>query len=282
MADVIFQKRTCLKSELFDTIVSILKGAGWENVASNPATEYAVMKSTGESGDKNLVFQLRPISNSNVNDTTTTDFNVMSIRLIAGYTPGVLGVDGVPARTISAEPWRTFYIAPTTTAINRENELALWFSVNKDRLILIIETPSSLAFAPITHYIGLPDVFSSEPDSRGLIWASSAYNVSGSMVLVTDAVGELPSNTASSTRSSYVTLPPSSPNSAGSHTPVIMFYGNATEGWRGRLDGLHFLPVNAVANGDTLTVGTKTFRGVVNGVAGANSFVTSTLLFQIK
>ena len=284
MSEVIFQETTCAKKDTIAKIVELMKGAGWKDVSSNPTTDFYVLQSTGESGDKNLHIQIRSTATGggSTTDTATTDTNAASVRLVSGYTPGSPGVAGIFDRAVSPEAWRNFYIAPTTTAINLENEMRITYNVNKDRIILIIETPDSLGFAPVTHYIGLPESFIEEPGSKGLILASSAYAVTASAVHITDNANDLAPLTASATRPTYITLPPRSPNSAGKHTPVQAFYGNTTEGWRGRIDGLYFLPAGSVTNGDTFSVGNKTFKGFVNGVASNNSFITTVALVQIS
>lgn len=280
MADIIFSAGTCKKKETITTLVNLMKAAGWQDVSSNPTTDFFVLKSKGEAGNKDLFIQLRPGSLTNTNPVDTTDYNVASYRLIESYTPGAPGVAGVFGRP--AEAWRALYIAPTTALINQEVTMTYYYHANKDRIIFIAETPESLAYGPVTHYFGLPTSFVSEPGSRGVVVVSSAYGVTANTVLVTNAAGELPSDAASSTRIIYATLPPKSPNSAGKHTPVEMFYGNTTEGIRGKLDGLYVLPAGGTNNGDTLNVGVKKFRAVVNGVGSTNSFPSTTLVIQIS
>lgn len=282
MADIIFSAGTCLKKETLTNMINLMKAAGWQDVSSNPTTDFFVMNSKGESGDKNLFIQFRQGSTSGVgtNPIDSTDYNVASYRLIGGYTPGADGTSGVFERP--TETWRNLYIAPTTALINNEVTMTYYYHVNKNRIIYTIETPDSLGHAPVTHYFGLPTSFVDEPDSRGVIGASSAYGVTANNVLVTNSAGEIPSDAASTTRVIYSTLPPKSPNSAGKHTPVEMYYGNTTEGIRGKLDGVYVIPPGGVNNGDTLVVGTKQFRVVVNGVGSTNSFPSTTLIYQIS
>lgn len=280
MADVIFSRGTCKKKEILVTMVNLMKAAGWTDVSSNPATDFIVMNSKGESGDKDLFIQFRNGNVSNTNPIDTTDYNVASFRLISEYVPGSTGTAGTFERP--SEAWRSFYVAPTTSTISNEVTMTYYYHVNKNRIIFVIETPESLSFAPATHYFGLPISFASEPKSRGLIAASSTYAVTASNVFVTNAAGELPSDTASSARVVYSAMPPKSPNSAGKHTPVEMYYGNTTEGIRGKLDGIFVIPAGGVNNGDTLTVGSKLFRAVVNGTASSNSFPSTTLFIQIQ
>lgn len=282
MADVIFSAGTCKKKEVLTTMINLMKAAGWVDVSSNPTTDFIVMNSKGESGDKELFIQFRQgsISGVGTNPIDSTDYNVASYRLIGGYVPGAPGAAGVFEK--NTEAWRSFYISPTTTLINNEVMMTYFYHVNKNRIIYVMETPESLGFAPVTHYFGLPLSFVSEPKSRGVIAASSTYAVTANSVLVTNAAGELPEDLVSSPRLIYATMPPKSPNSAGKHTPVEMYYGNGTEGTRGKIDGLYIIPAGGVNNGDILMVGVKRFRAIVNGVASTNSFPSSTLVCQIS
>lgn len=280
MADIIFSTGTCKKKDTITTLVNLMKTAGWQDVSSNPTTDFIVLKSKGEAGNKDLFIQFRAGNTTNASPIDTTDYNVASYRLMESYTPGASGVTGVFGRP--TEAWRVLYIAPTTALISQEVTMTYYYHANKDRIIFVVETPESLAYGPVTHYFGLPTSFVNEPGSRGVVAVSSAYGVTANTVLVTNAAGELPPDAASSTRIIYATLPPKSPNSAGKHTPVEMFYGNTTEGVRGKLDGVYVLPAGGVNNGDTLNVGIKKFRAVVNGVGSTNSFPSTTLIIQIS
>lgn len=279
----IFTEGTCLKSGLLPKIVEIMVAAGWRNISSNPATEGFVMHSKGESGDKDLVFQIRslPVNGAVAGDIHTSTAVVMSTRLVGGYTPSATqGVDGTFERSVTTEVWRALPIAPSTVA--QEVELNYWYSVNKDRIIFNIYTPESLALLPVLFYIGLPTTYNSEPKSRGLVFATSMTATTANNLLITDNVAELPSVTASFAIPNQITLPPKSPNSAGKHTPVECLYGNAAVGIRGKIDSLLFLPNGSINNGDILRVGAKRFRATNLAVSGSNAFPSSVILYQIS
>ena len=280
MADVIFSAGTCKKKDIIKTMVDLMKTAGWKDVSSNPTTDFIVLNSKGEAGNKDLFIQFRTSAANNANPIDSTDYNVASYRLIEGYTPGAAGAAGVFARP--SESWKALHIVPSVSQISQEVTMTYYYHVNKDRIIFIAETPESVNTGPITHYFGLPLIFTNDTGSRGVVAVSSAYSNLANGLLVSNAAGELPSDNASSTRIIYATLPPKTPNSAGKHTPVEMYYGNTSEGIRGKLDGLYVLPAGGLNNGDTLTVGSKTFRAVVNGVGSTNSFPSTTLVCQIS
>lgn len=281
MTDSIFIKGTCLKSELYGKILDAFLAAGWRNVSSNKTTDFDVLQSVGESGDKKLTIQLRPTSASNASSIVTTDLNVMSYRLPEEYTPGVGVASGTFART-TAEAWFPLYIVPATAAVSKETEMTYYMTVNKNRMIISIETPNAISTGPVTHFIGLPNQsLVSEPGSRGVLVASSAYARTSANVHVSNAAGELASEPVSSLRPVYCQLSPKNPNSAGLYAYSEMKYGNASEGYRGILDSIFALPATGVSTGSIIEDGSKEYRVVVNGVASSNSFPSSALAYRI-
>lgn len=277
----IFLEGKCLKSELFDRIVELMESAGWRNISSDPTNEYAVMHSTGELGDKNLVFQFRPVAvNGAANtDIRTTTASMMTYRLINGYTPAE---EENTAGTFERpnEAWRHLHIM--TAAMQPTVEISYWYSINKNRVIFVFYAPESLNLAPASFYIGLPTHYTSEPESRGVIAMTSYYSTFANQVHISDEVAELPSITASKALTNLYTLPPKTPNSAGVHTPFELMFGDASVGIRGKLDSLYFLPNNVVNDGDILRFGAKRYRAVVLGIYSSNSFPTNTFIFQIS
>lgn len=280
MADYIFSKGVCQKKDLYQTMIDLLLSAGWENVSSRPQTDFDVLYSKGEDGDKNLFFNFRPTNTSNTNNTQTTDYNACSFRLINGYTAGKPNESGTFERP--NESWRNFYLAPTTTTIPLTTEVTYYYHVNKNRLIFIIIYPEAINVDPITHYIGLPDeVYIHEPDSRGLLHTSSAYASTGNGVLISDNAHNLTSATSAQTRNFYITLSPRNPNSDGIYMLSEAKYGNTTEGLRGKLTGLYFLPNENVHTGNIIQIGEKNFMVVVNGSGSTNGLPSYAVAFQI-
>lgn len=282
MADYIFTSGTAAKSGMYQKILDLFLAAGWTNISSNPATDYDVLRSTGEAGDKQLIIQLRPLNLSGANSTITTDYSQCSYRLVESYTPGASGVAGTFGK--AAEGWNSITLIPVanTTTHSKDTLLTYWVHVNKNRMIISIESPSSVAKAPVVHYIGIPDVTNaSEPGSRGLLVGNSSLAKTAANLHITNAVGELPSDAASSTRTIYCQLAPKNPNSAGLYTFSEALYGSTAEGIRGKISGMFFLPNGGINQGDTITIGTKKYRVVVAESSGNNSFPSLTFAFQI-
>lgn len=109
--DYIFTSGTCARSALYQLIIDQLTAAGWTNVASLASSDFVVMKSTSNTGDKNLLLNIRDSSSTAVNPTTTTDYCVMSYRLQDTYVPGAAGVAGVFGRPALA--WTNLFLAPS-------------------------------------------------------------------------------------------------------------------------------------------------------------------------
>lgn len=277
----IFLEGKCTKEELFNRIVDIMKSAGWKNISSAPTTEFAVMQSTGELGDKNLVFQMRPraVNGADNTDIGTNTTSLMTYRLINGYTPSeTTGTAGTFERP--NEAWRHLHIG--AGAMNPQVELKYWYSVNKNRVIFVIYPPESLNLQPTAFYIGEPITYTSEPNSKGVIAMTTYYSSFSNQVHISDEVAELPSLTASKALTNIFTLPPKSPNSAGIHTPFELMFGDAAVGIRGKIDSLYFLPTNSINDGDILKFGSKRYRAVVFAVYSNNSFPTNTFIIQIS
>lgn len=284
MADYIFTEGKVVKKDFFSKLIDMMTAAGWTNVSSNAATDFVVMNSKGESGDKDLFIQIRPTNITNVNPTDSTDYNVMSYRFVEGYTPGATGVAGTFART-TTETWTALHIVPTAVAAttNMDIELTYFYHVNKNRIIMAIETPPSTATAPQLFYLGLPDVtYTTESGSKGALCAVSSYPKANATLHISNASDGLPSETASLTRNVYATLSPKNPNSAGLYTISEILYGNNIEGIRGKLTGIYQMPNGNINNGDIITIGAKEYRVVVtHSVSSNNSFSSVTFVIQI-
>jgi hypothetical protein len=256
VADYIFQSGSCLKSQLFANIKNILISGGWTDISSNPATDFMVFQSSGESGNQNLVFQLRDTNTSNTNSVSTTDYAQGSIRFISTYTPAGAGQAGTFGR--AAEVWKPFPTASySSTAVSSPSSTINYrYHVNKNRLIIYFEYP--IPYAPSFQYIGIPDIqYASEPASKGLLQAGTG--LANNTVNVTDAAGEAASQSASVTRTAYFQTTPKNPNSAGKYHLSEVFIGDANEGYRFQLTGIYIAPIAGLINGDTFVIGTKRY-----------------------
>lgn len=281
--DYIFQNGTCAKSAIFATIITKMTTAGWTNVASLATSDFTVMKSTGVNADKNLLIQLRSTNLSAANDTATTSYSQMSYRLIDTYTPGATGVAGVFGRTALA--WTDLFIAPVAAAsavVPPDTTVTYRWYADAGKFIMSIEYPSSLNLAPILMYIGQPDTVKvSEALSAGMIVGTTSNATTAASVLVDNTPVGIGAVAAPYALSTTALLPLTNPNVAGVYFLSDIYYQSATEGIRGKLDGLKTMFNNKCLTGDTVTdTDGKVYYVLVCQVQGSTSFPSVVLLIR--
>jgi hypothetical protein len=272
--DYIFTSGTCAKKNFYGVITTALTSAGWTNIASNPATDGDVFASPGNTGDKALLLNLRKgNAASNANDVTGTDYCQMSARLPSSYTPGSNGGTGTFIRAAS---WFDLYIAPVAGGgiLSRDTIYNYKIYTDKSKVIVSVEFPSATNLNPILHYIGLPDsLYCTETASRGLIVASTgdSWTASGN-VAIADTPSGMGSAAAPYSMPVICTLAPKNPNNDGKYIVSDIYYGSATEGIRGKLDGVVAIPMSNIATGDTITIGDYKYYVLVCHSIGYNNF----------
>lgn len=137
MADVIFSSpQNILKKDVYNTIIETMTTGGWTDISTNPVTDFNVMMSPGEENNKKLIIQLRPLNNSNNNSIVTTDYGVMSYRLIEEYTPATSPIAGVYNVTLGTSNLTidgvTCVYSATPNTIQWKDATTLALLVNKD------------------------------------------------------------------------------------------------------------------------------------------------------
>jgi len=283
--DYIFTSGTCAKSAIYQLIIDKLTSAGWSNVASLASSDFVVMKSTGNTGDKNLLLNLRDISSTAVNSIVTTDYCCMSYRLQDTYVPGAAGVAGTFGRTALA--WTNLYIAPVaavTTTLGKDTICTYHVYADASKLILEIEYPSATALAPTVIYIGEPDtLFVSDSASRGMLVATSNNGTTAASAMICNTSDTMGSVTAPYSIMLYALIPPGDPNVAAKSFGATAYYGSATESFRGKLDGLKFAYYSGTnfITGDTVTIGTYTYYVAVVASVNITSFPSRAILLRI-
>ncbi|MDM5298055.1 hypothetical protein QUF51_07780 [Bacillus pumilus] len=276
----IFTTGTCLKSELYSVIKNSLINAGWQNKSSNATSDYDVFYSTGELGDKKLVFQMRATDVTDKNSIITTDYCVASIRMIESYTPGSNGGAGTAGRP--SEPWRYFMISPSSGLLSKDTTMTYRINVNKNRLIIVTESPSATGLGCVLNYIGLTDeIYADEPDSRGLIYATTARADSASNVLISNSPVNIAPSTSATIRPIIVNLSPKNPNTQGLYMLSEFYYGNTSEGTRGKITGIYGLPNDNVLHGSIIEDGSKQYFVVVPGMFAGSSFGSAALAIEV-
>lgn len=282
--DYIFQSGTCLKNQIYQLIIDKLIAAGWEDISSNPATDFVVLKSTGNTEDKDLILNIRPTNASNANSIATTDYCAMSYRLQDTYTPGESGVAGTFGRASLA--WTNLYIAPVaslTTALGGDTSIDYHVYADASKLILTLEYPNPTGFGPVVIYMGLPDtLLASDSANRGALVAMSTQGVAATQLQICNTSDGVASVTAPYNLTTYTLLPPGDPNAANKRMVSSIYYGTAAEGYRGKLDGLKCIYYTAVNTGDTVTIGAEVYRVLVSHSQGNTSFPSRALLVRVS
>nr|WP_092074932.1 hypothetical protein [Dendrosporobacter quercicolus]NSL49557.1 hypothetical protein [Dendrosporobacter quercicolus DSM 1736]SDN22638.1 hypothetical protein SAMN04488502_11512 [Dendrosporobacter quercicolus] len=278
----IFQSGTCLKSEIYQLIIDRLVAAGWTDVSGNPATDFVVLKSTGNTEDKELILNIRPTNASNANSVVTTDYCAMSYRLQDTYTPGEAGVAGTFGRSSLA--WTALYVAPVaslTTALGADTEVNYHVYADASKIILVLEYPAPTGLGPQVIYMGLPDsLLVSDSANRGMLVGASAYGIATSSVQICNTSDGVASVTAPYNLTTYSLLPPGDPNARNKRMISSVYYGSAAESYRGKLDGIKCMLYTSVNTGDTVTIGAETYRVLVTHSISYTSFPSRALLIR--
>lgn len=137
--------------DMLETLNTIMKGAGYQEIASNPATEGKVYKTMGENGTSEFYIQLLPVN-----------FQYISVSVHEKYVPNpVSGVAGTftNTRTLLSIIWATSSLA--------DIDVDYIINITKDRVIIFVEgeendTRSSSGLS----YVGLPIRYGAE-DTTG-------------------------------------------------------------------------------------------------------------------
>lgn len=283
--DYIFTSGSCTKSEVFDLIVSKLTTAGWQSVASLATTDYTVLTSAGNTGDKSLVLNIRDTNISNANSVKTTNYNTMTYRLQTSYTPGTAGVAGTfgrPAQTA----WVGLDIAPTVvTTGTLAADTVVNYKVYADlsKIIIAVEYPAATGYNPILIYMGAPDTsFMPQADNSSAIVATSNTTATAASIMVADSPDGMGTVALPYALATSALLPAKSPNNGGKYIVSDIYYGNATEGIRGKLDGILCTLNTSLLTGDNITIGAQTYYVLCCATQGNTSFPSQAILVRIS
>lgn len=281
--DYIFQSGSCQKKELYKLIIDKLTAAGWTDVSSNPTTDFVVLTSKGNAGGRDLILNLRPVpaAGTAANNVMTSNYSSMSYRLQTSYTPGAAGVAGVFGRATQA--WINLTLVPVAITVQTPADTVVSYKVYADasKIILAIEYPSALGLSPQLFYLGQPDtVFLPETDSAGCLYGTTSLATTAASVMVCnspDTIGNVADQYALGTQS---LIPAKSPNNAGKYFASEIYYGSATEGIRGKLDGVLCVLNTNLLTGDNIIIDGKTYYVLCCAANANNSFPSYALLIR--
>lgn len=251
MSNFIFTTEKVTKQNWFARIKQIMINAGWQNISSKPSVDYNVMFSTGESGDKSMVFQMKEFDgSSSANGVSNSTSRGVDLRLPKSYIPGVAGAAGTFERP--SESWSLWLMAKNV-GIEVRTELTIHYHCNKNRLVLFTEYPSVVLDSKASFFfVGVSDRSGkAESNSSGpVIVATNFYSINGA--LATD-------NLAGTKTTAFVNpflsnLSPNGANAAGKLFMTEVAYGHTEDGVRGYIDGVYMLEKanTTVISGDKL------------------------------
>lgn len=177
MVNLVINKRSyVMKSMVLDTIIADMKAGGWEDISSNPTTDFWVMHSDGESGADSLTIQIRPYFSTNVaaSNIVTGTGQGGSFRQLIGYVPGSTGTAGTFTRATDIFYSMTLFNAAGIAGNTPDCEVSSY--VDKDRCLFVVRNNRSAAdSSPVVIGFGVPDNKYREPiiGSRDMIYFSS-------------------------------------------------------------------------------------------------------------
>lgn len=280
--DYIFETGTCLKSAVYQLIIDKLKAAGWVDSSSLASSDYVVLTSTGNTGDKSLVLNIRDTNSSAANSVVSTDYCVMSYRLQDTYTAGTSGVSGTFGR--SSLTWTNLYLVPvsaTTTTLAAATPITYHVYADANKIILLLEYPSATGYSPTLIYMGQPDtVYVTESANRGCLVGVTNNGTTAASVMICNTSDDQASVTAPYAIATSALLPSYNPNGAGKFAISEIYYGSTTESIRGKLDGVLCAYNSKLLTGDTMTIGTYTYYVAVCASVNVLSFPSLALLIR--
>jgi hypothetical protein len=240
VSPVIFKTELVTKKDWYARIKQIMIEAGWENISSKPSVDYDVMFSTGESGDKSMVIQMKEFYTTAPEAMSNSAQRTLDMRLPLTYTPGAPGVAGVFGRP--TEPWR--YCLVVFGTAEKEVQFYIHYHCNKNRLILFNEFPTGMNSVPnsigTVQYLGISDQSMGENNISAPIIGASQWYSTGTLM----AAGH-PASTKSGAYAISITIdmPPVGVglNSAGQRFMSRIAYSSPEDGVRGFIDGVYGL-----------------------------------------
>lgn len=170
-----------------------------------------------------------------------------------------------------------------TTTLGKDTICSYHVYADASKLILEIQYPSVTGLGPQVIYMGEPDtMFVSDSASRGMLVAVSSNGTTASSAMICNTSDTVASVTAPYAIKLYALLPEGDPNVASKSFPSSLYYGSATESFRGKLDGIktaYYSGTNFLT-GDTVTIGAQTYYVAVTQTTNVTSFPSRAILLR--
>ena len=269
MSNKIWNYGTCLKKDLFSTLVSILQTGGWTLLTSDPENAPKVnFKTVGELGDKTIYLQLIPFD-GNVSSATfdirKTNYTDFVLHMGIGYdsTTDTITTQGDPIIFSFISGRGPIAETRFGRMLDKEWSMHYWYYVDKDRIMFMSQpglgATGTYGTNTAFNFIGVPEEMylkeHASPVYSGLVSANSHCNTSQNRV----RIQEKPLNSIKLNGTSYCTTTllmslGASPNVDNNVELSEVYITAATEGLRGKLGGFYLLPTGAILDGDTVEV----------------------------
>lgn len=233
MKKTLYKKITIKKKNFYTWLKNSLISVGWENISSRPSTDFDVFYSKGESGKDELYFQIKEYnSTSNTAALSISRERFFDLKMLKKYIPGNPGVSGILER--SNEPFKQLQIS--VGLISPESDVDIYFSVNKNRIIVMLEYPIGLGENSVLFMIGKPDnqVSKYYPDGAMMYFATTAIT---GLAMALDQADQV--TNAVTALITYESIPPKFKNSKGTFFFSELAVGDAKEGFRALIDGVY-------------------------------------------
>lgn len=282
----VYEKETMKKADFYQWMKDKITEAGWVKLSNGREKDYDVFKSTGESGEDNLMLQIREFYSQNDNFSSTQSGD-LTFKILHSYTPNS---DTKKPGTF-LPPLNTDYLYfHGLYSVFPQEELTVYHHVTKDSAYFIIEPPAYKDNYS-TCFFGfgkLKRVSASDEYSQMTIFSSSANNAA-----VGIPKGTNPNVTLAMTFQ-VEQMPRSITPSTGQWNASDIVIQNNTEGYRAKIENIFYISGDYMYKSQFIHPGMRdnTFSdelgrvfklGIIPNYSGTyNSFPSRYFCFRIK
>jgi len=257
----LFTVATVTKADVLTTIVNAFKAAGWQDVASAPATEWNVLRSQDAQG-RPIFFQIRPYTGANTTQSfNTTAFTGIAIRNVKNYTPNATPGS---AGTFENSAWAFNDITLAGGSGNATSQIPLtatdikvYTNITSTRGYVAVRWNSNASYSTIqggAFFIGIPDEIYIDPIPR------RAVVLAGSVMTVIKG-NDNPVESVVSEGTTVIDFPistvatPRNPDLLNRFMLSPIYYGHVNTGFIGKLDQVFYMPsITVIADSDTVVL----------------------------
>lgn len=283
MNDVIFQRGTCKKGELYQRIIDLLVGTGWQHYKLSDGSD--VVQSTGENGDKKICVQFLPYTSTANYSVFESDYCEFSYRLPTWYNPLKNEFERSSATWVLCTLFNQFN-QTALSYLNINEPLVYYFHANKDRLLIAYEKALYSGGEISTLALGRMAVsYCNERANSDTIFLISTTRDGNSYVKFSH-IADRPVELTPSQNSYSLTLTgvhTTQPTDSGVYVPMEYFI-TVGDKLRGKVADLYFIPYSSTSylHGDYIIVGDQKYRIHINSTHSTYTFPTKTIVYRVE